>query len=1464
MEIVVAKTVLEDKIRSEWLEQRHLRGAKAISMLPAIDGYRRFEAYYRGLLSLSRQHRRRILRDLGTSLAGAAMLIALGSAPAALAADIPVGGSCSLPDAILAANTDQAANGCVAGAGPDTLQLNGATIALAVSNGLASPHGPTALPLISSEITIEGGDAIIEGDPNRSEAFRLFEVTATGNLTLNDVTIRGGGDNQNYNNPAYLSGYGGAILNDGGVVTLNRSTLSGNTQGAIANQGGGTVIVNSSEISDNSSRSFGAGVRSDGGLVRLNNSNVVDNNRNIDTRDLDGAAIDSRGSGATIEVLSGSTITSNGLGGIYISGGSGSLTVTDSEISGNGRHGIESHDAVVSISGSDVKEQVYSYNNGGSGGSGVRNHGGTLTISGSNITGNDDAGVFSQDATGTVQITDTTISGNTADVDKSKAGGIHVTGSGLRLSNTMVKENAAGGGGGFYAGGGTGGVYSAGGAVVVTDGSSISDNRGSYGGIYTTGETLQLSAQSLVNDNTGAGVVGQGTAITVTDSTVSGNKEGGSSGGIRVVSGSLSVLRGTISGNTGVGIHAMDSSSPTTLIDSVISGNTSEDRVGGIYSGNGGLDLSNTKVIDNETSGYDQGSAGGIFSTGGTVNISNLSDISRNRGELAGGLYASGGTVELNGSIVGHNTGSGIVTRDTHVTITGSDVTENDEQGGYGGGGIRVSQNKLTITDSTISHNTADDGGGIQFDGDTLTMTDVDVLHNSSFSRYGGGLWIKSGTATVTDSQIFRNRAGYGGGVASRGNLTITGSTLYRNVMDRSGGGLFIDGGSATVSNTTISGNGQTDDGAINGQYGGGISLDGGTLVVRDSTITANASSSYGGGIYADNGAITLERNLISGNTAGRGGEVAKVSNGSTVVNNLFGESSQDNANAFYDFAPGANNITATSDGTDPTVISEILNETLQNNGGLSLTHLLVSGSPAIDAVVTSGAPETDQRGVARPQGSASDIGAVENRALSFAGPLDVIVFEHDSLAIDLNVVVDEIPVPDTGFTFSLVPGSADNALFEIDPTTGVISFINAPQYSDPQDAGMDNRYEIAVRVVGAGDQVASATVIVAIDLPPCEAPGRAISRPNSWYLLSLPCLAPDDTKFGDLLPDGLVDEPGNWAAWTYNALAGGYEPLLAEAAAPAPGVGFWFQSVEELELDMPFGSKRVSTRRTLPCGSDGCFTLEIGQDTNWNLLGHGGETNQSYEMSYVSNPSIASCSDESPCLLGNVEANGVQASLFLYNEQGPAPGYLRFGSNVSGDGSSRSVSKPWDGYWASLNSDNAVEHPWQLYMGEYPSQYMFVTDLNYSEANISSQSRADDICQIGAYEAGWPGSYRAWYSESQAEAPLQTYHQSLRPYIRPDGVLLASDFADLTDGALDATVSVTPSLQIRSSATVRTYTNESGQHVNFGPLGCNGQITRLGFFGTTEVSSGWSALLPLNCATDAALYCVSQDDGGL
>jgi hypothetical protein len=59
-------------------------------------------------------------------------------------------------------------------------------------------------------------------------------------------------------------------------------------------------------------------------------------------------------------------------------------------------------------------------------------------------------------------------------------------------------------------------------------------------------------------------------------------------------------------------------------------------------------------------------------------------------------------------------------------------------------------------------------------------------------------------------------------------------------------------------------------------------------------------------------------------------------------------------------------------------IIWDALIGPLADNGGPTLTHALLDGSPAIDAADDAACPATDQRGVPRPQGAACDIGAYE------------------------------------------------------------------------------------------------------------------------------------------------------------------------------------------------------------------------------------------------------------------------------------------------------------------------------------------------------------------------------------------------------------------------------------------------------------------------------------------------------
>ena len=212
---------------------------------------------------------RLLQRRVALTLAVAALVLALTTMSTAQAAGITVGGSCTLVDAITAANTDAAVGGCAAGSGDDTIFLPANSTITLTSPDMTNTSG---LPQITSTIIIEGNGATITRDSSAS-AFRIFSVLSTGNLTLNNTTVSGG-----------LSDNGGGIAVYAGTLTLNNSTVSGNTAGAgggIFSRGGSTATLNNSTVSGNTASgdaSLGGGIANyKDGTLTLNNSTVSGN-----------------------------------------------------------------------------------------------------------------------------------------------------------------------------------------------------------------------------------------------------------------------------------------------------------------------------------------------------------------------------------------------------------------------------------------------------------------------------------------------------------------------------------------------------------------------------------------------------------------------------------------------------------------------------------------------------------------------------------------------------------------------------------------------------------------------------------------------------------------------------------------------------------------------------------------------------------------------------------------------------------------------------------------------------------------------------------------------------------------------------------------------------------------------------------------------------------------------------------
>lgn len=178
-------------------------------------------------------------------------------------------------------------------------------------------------------------------------------------------------------------------------------------------------------------------------------------------------------------------------------------------------------------------------------------------------------------------------------------------------------------------------------------------------------------------------------------------------------------------------------------------------------------------------------------------------------------------------------------TSDAELTIEGLTVT-----GGLGdGGAVRCSSCALTVTNSTLTGNFANNAGGaIYFAGSTgkkLTVTGSTISNNYAFGG-GGAFFLLNGAGEIEDSLIQSNTATQGGAVASGADelLTITSSVIRNNSASVSGGFLFMNNaGGLTMTNSTVSGNTAGNGGAVIQSFN---SLINGATSITNSTLTGN------------------------------------------------------------------------------------------------------------------------------------------------------------------------------------------------------------------------------------------------------------------------------------------------------------------------------------------------------------------------------------------------------------------------------------------------------------------------------------------------------------------------------------------------------------------------------------------------------------------------------------------------
>ena len=449
------------------------------------------------------------------------------------------GTTCTLPEAITAANTDAAFNGCTAGSGVDTLLLGGLTHSLAT--GPYDHDGMNATPSVTSKIVISGGmgGAIVER--SGVTEYRLFHVSAAGNLTLHHVTVQKG-----YNIT------GGGIINRG-MLTLTGSNIISNTGGGISN-GGVLTLTDSHFISNLATSTFAGGGMANSGTATLTNTHFISNTA------YSGGGI--YNSGGTLNVANSDFIsnTADRLGGGIANNNSSTATLTDCEF-------------IANTASDDV-------------GGGFANTGGsTATLTDCNFISNKATfyggglynGFFS-----IVTLTNTHFIFNSADrnsntLEGGSGGGMANSGKAALINSEFIANSASDVGGGIFNSNDSivtliltnsdfvsntaergGGIYNHYSTMTATNTHFISNTAEYGGGIYNNNGTMTTAnSEFIVNIafTSGGGVYIEGGNATVATSRLLDNEAETSGGALQQIAGTTTIDQSCIMDNSDTAIN---------------------------------------------------------------------------------------------------------------------------------------------------------------------------------------------------------------------------------------------------------------------------------------------------------------------------------------------------------------------------------------------------------------------------------------------------------------------------------------------------------------------------------------------------------------------------------------------------------------------------------------------------------------------------------------------------------------------------------------------------------------------------------------------------------------------------------------------------------------------------------------------------------------------------------------------
>jgi CSLREA domain-containing protein len=725
-----------------------------------------------------------------------------------------------------------------------------------------------------------------------------------------------------------------------------------------------------------------------------------------------------------------------------------------------------------------------------------------------------------------------------------------------------------------------------------------------------------------------------GHTLRVVNSTVSGNRSAGAGGGIVNSSSNgnsrLEVVSSTIANNTAAGpggiyTRALDpgTTATTTLRNSIIAGNTpnnlfttSLNGTAAIISQGFNLASDNSDTILNQTG--DQNNAtprlGPLSLGGGTTPTHALlgGSPALDAGDASGLTTDQRGVARVfnNTTIPNASDGADIGAVEMQSLIVTSTADS-------GTGSLR---NILSLADSNPSLTDIIFDPAVFDTAQTITLTSGELPINSNVTINGAGANLLTVSGN-NQSRVFYISPGF---TVSLNGMTITGGNGVGATLTGFGGGILSEG-NLTISDSAISGN------ATASGNGGGICSNGGIFNLVRSTVSGNTAAFRGGGLTLQNGNATLTNSTISGNTANiatnAGGGVFFISLGGiftlqatncTIANNTTGTPNTgsgivtlgQNAGASATvllrdtiiannslpnlrtatFSGGAAAITsqgfnlANDDGGDflnpMGITTDKINTpaglaALANNGGTMPTHALLSGSAALDAGNNSGSGTlTDQRGVGF------------NRTVDIAGITDV-ADGTDIGAYEAQTCQATLTLTPPSASFPANVGTGTPSL------TGTIN-VGLPAGCDWTAVSNDSFITITAGASGAGD--GTVTYQVAPNPDPTRRTGTLTIAGHTFTVvqgipfLDVPLNHPFYSFIGKLSARAVTLGCGNGnycpdANVTREQMAIFIERALGVFTPPTPS-GQTFQDVPPGLLGYPFIEDFVTRGITLGCAA--------------------------------------------------------------------------------------------------------------------------------------------------------------------------------------------------------------------------------------------------------------------------------------